>query len=299
MPSEIEAYGDTTVFGIRILFDANRQDVLDLALNLFPQNESDEAIDEQISIYVVLRTYDVKATVPERMHLAPKDLNIVRDGVFVQADGERGRGACVFPSESADSEGVREAIATVVLFLVAQAGRVPIHASAVMLGDMAVVLAGQSGIGKSVMTLAANRKGLAVLTDDTVYVQTKPAFRIWARPHAIHVLEKDASGEKGDLRFRSARWKRAIPIAQPRASARRAALCVLARGTRVSLERIPEEEAVCVLTRAPERGFDVYGEDSATAVRALAAGGCWRLTLADDPGRAMETLMAAFAAAAA
>src|SRR5215472_7778502 len=121
MPSEIEAYGDTTLFGIRVLFDANRQDVLDMALNLFPQNEGGAAIDEAISIYVVLRTYDVKASVPERMHLAPNELNIVRDGVFVQADGARGRGACVFPGESADSEAVREAITTLALFLVAQA----------------------------------------------------------------------------------------------------------------------------------------------------------------------------------
>jgi hypothetical protein len=298
MPSEIEAYGDTTLFGIRILFDANRQDVLDMALNLFPQSESGAAINEAISIYVVLRTYDVKASVPERMHLAPKELNFVRDGIFVQADGERGRGACVFPSESAASEEVREAISTLTLFLVAQADRVPVHASAVMFGDTAVVLAGQSGAGKSVITLAANRKGLPVLSDDTVYVQTKPAFQVWARARAIHVLEKDAPGETGEMRFRSARWKRAVPIAQPRSSARRSVLCVLHRGARISLARLGEADAVDALTRAPEPGFDVYGEQSAAAVRALAAGGCWRLTLADDPDRAVTALMANFAEAA-
>jgi hypothetical protein len=299
MPSEIEAYGDTTLFGIRVLFDANRQDVLDMALNLFPQDESDAAIDEAISIYVVLRTYDVKASVPERMHLAPKELSIVSDGVFVQADGERGRGACVFPGECAGSDSVREAITTVVLFLVAQAGRVPVHASAIVLGATAIVLAGQSGVGKSVLTLAANRKGLPVLSDDTVYVQTKPAFRVWARPRAIHVLEKDAPAEAGEMRFRSARWKRVVPIAEPRASARRAALCVLERGTRVALDRMAMTDAVDALTRAPEPGFDVYGAQSAAAVRALSAGGCWRLTLGDDPDRAVAVLIENFAEAAA
>ena len=299
MPSEIEAYGDTTLFGIRVLFDANRQDVLDMALNLFPQDEGGAVIDEAISIYVVLRTYDVKASVPERMHLAPKELNIVRDGVFVQADGERGRGACVFPGESADSDSVREAITTVVLFLAAQADRVPVHASAIMLGATAIVLAGRSGVGKSVLTLAANRKGLPVLSDDTVYVQTKPAFRVWARPRAIHVLEKDAPAGAGEMRFRSARWKRVVQIAEPRASAPRSALCVLERGTRIALERMAVTDATDALTCALEPGFDVYGEQSAAAVRALSAGGCWRFTLADDPDRAMAVLIENFAEAAA
>ena len=52
-----------------------------------------------------------------------------------------------------------EMINTLVLFLVAQAARTPLHASAIMLGDTAIVLAGRSGSGKSSLALAADRAG--------------------------------------------------------------------------------------------------------------------------------------------
>ena len=294
MPSEIEAYGDTILFGIRIVFDASNQDVLDTALALFPRNEED--CDDAFSVYVVLRTYDVKAIVAEKAELAHRQLSIVRDGIFLQADGARGRGACVFPRESTASDAVNEAITTMVLFLVAQAGRIPVHASAVMLGDAAVVMAGKSGAGKSVMALAATRMGLPVLSDDTIYVQTQPRFHVWALPHAIHVLEKDAPHDaRGEMRLRGSRWKHAIPITASHCNAGRSALCVLARGEHVALEAMPTEEAVDALTRAPEPGFDVYGEHAAQAVRALAAGGCFRLTLSSDPDAAVAALVTAFA----
>jgi hypothetical protein len=298
MPSEIEAYGDTSLFGIRVMFDAGNRDLLATALALFPRN--DDALGCVDSVYVVLRTYDVNERVAESALLAHRQLSIVRDGIFLQVDGERGRGACVFPREAVASDAAKDAITTTVLFLVAQTGRIPVHASAVMLGETAIVMAGKSGAGKSVMALAANRMGLPVLSDDTVYVQMSPRFRVWARPHAIHVFEKDVADDaQGEMRFRTGRWKRGVPVAVPRGSADRSALCVLARGERVTLEAMRIEEAVDALTRMPEPGFDVYGQRAEAAMRALAKGGCWRLTLASNPDAAMSAVIAALAETAA
>ena len=294
MPSEFEIYGDTVLFGVRIRFESNRREVLDAALALYPPYADVSAPEP--SIYIVLETYDVREFVSDSVHIDGTELSIVRDGIFLRADAERRRGACIFPDALDDGDAIGDAVNTVAMFLVAQAGRVPVHASAVMFGDRAVVLAGRSGAGKSSLALAADRAGHPVLSDDTVFVQTQPEFRLWALPQAIHVFEKDApAGARNGLRYRSGRWKHVLPITTPRYHAERAVLCVLARGNAAALEPMPEEEAVDALTRDPESGYEFYGVRAAEAVRAIARGGVWRLTLSDDPDAAIGVLAAAFA----
>ena len=70
---------------------------------------------------------------------------------------------------------------------------------------------------------------------------------------------------------------------------------IRARGDGVGLEKIPQDQAVRMLTEAPEPGFDYYGAQFERAIRAIAAGGCWRLMLSGDPDAAIATLIAAFA----
>src|SRR5262249_29864215 len=131
-------------------------------------------------------------------------LRLARDGMEIHADGAQGRGALFYRPDTAAPDVFDDLITTLVLFLVAQAGGSPPRASAVMLGPTALILAGRSGAGKSSLALAADRRGLAVLSDDTVYVQTQPRLRLWAWPRAIHVFEKDApSGASGTMRYRS------------------------------------------------------------------------------------------------
>ena len=57
------------------------------------------------------------------------------------------------------------------------------------------------------------------------------------------------------MRYRSGRWKRALPIAQARAMAEKAVLCVLELGETASLQPLDVEQAVALLTRAPEPGI--------------------------------------------
>jgi len=182
------------------------------------------------------------------------------------------------------------------LFLLTRAGRVPVHAAGVCVGETAVVLAGASGSGKSTLAHAALRAGLGVLSDDTVFVEREPALRVWGYPRPIHLLPEsaEAAGVDGEPRLRGGRWKLAVPSASAGpapTSASRAVLCLLERGEAVSLRSIPPEEAVAALVGALEPGFDHFRDGIPDVARALAAGGAWRLTLSADPEEAVAAIL--------
>ena len=141
------------------------------------------------------------------------------------------------------------------------------------------------------MALAACRAGLGVLSDDTIFVQTEPVFRVWSRAQAIHVLEKDAPAGEVSWRWRAGRWKKAFPCSGPPSGyAERAILCLLSRAERVSLTPLDPDEAAAQAVADPEPGYEFYGERSLRAARALARGGAWRLALSDDPAEAIAVV---------
>jgi hypothetical protein len=94
--------------------------------------------------------------------------------------------------------------------------------------------------------------------------------------------------------LRSGRLKYAVPVRHVQHSADKAALSVITRGDHVGFDPLPPEIAVRILTREPEPGYDFYGSHSEDAVRAIAAGGCWKLTLSRDPNAAINALVEAF-----
>lgn len=292
MPSGFS--GETTLFGIRVSFESNSLKALNSSLSLFPQCNLHGSVSPKLSVYVVLAAEDAYRPAMELHQIHARRLHIIRNEIELRADGESGRGVCVFRSDAADSELFREAIKTVVLFLVAQRDRTPVHASALVIRDCAYVLAGRSGSGKSALALAGNRAGLPVLAEDTVFVQRNP-FCVWGAAKDIHVSEKDAPRDVAPrTRLRSGRLKRAIPVAEARQRSDEAALCVLAQGDAVALDAFSPDEAVRALTHEPEPGYEFYGSRMEGAIRDIAAGGCWRLTLSDDPNAAIRILRDAF-----
>jgi hypothetical protein len=294
MPSKIVLNQTFTVFGARIIFESDNREALDAASALFKSWDEPDLFDGT-SISIVSKEYDVNEPRADASQIEGASLTIIANGITAQADGATGIGLCEYPRGTATCATFAEQMNTVTLFLLAHAGRTPVHASAVMFGDTAIVFAGPSGSGKSSLALAANRAGLPVLSDDTVFVQTAPHFRIWSLPQAIHVLEKDAQSRKGDvMRFRSGRWKHALNVTYPRHMATCAALCVLEKGDAVALKPLTSEEAIAALTGAPEPGYEFYGRRSEEAVRALAAEGCWRLTLSSDPSEAINMVRCQF-----
>lgn len=181
---------------------------------------------------------------------------------------------------------------TLLLFLLARSGRVPLHAAGIMCGPTVAVLAGPSGSGKSTLSLAAMARGLRILSDDTVYIQLQPRMRIWGFPRPVHVFPADASGFTQETRLRGGKLKAAVPLppwSEPPV-ADRAAVVLLQRSDQVRLEPIEPSVAAAALSRL-EPGFDLLAEASTRAVEAVTAPGAWRLTLGRDPAEAIDVLI--------
>jgi hypothetical protein len=292
-------YDDICLFGVTVrLVSFDREVLAAGSVACEARGEHISCADGcEVSITLTPNDHDVPRT--DDHHLVENaHMRITKDGFVLTGDGERGLGECAFPHQMLGQAIFADMVETLVYFLVAHAGRIPFHASAIMLGETAFVLAGKSGIGKSSLALAANRSGLPVLSDDTVFVQTETRLRIWAMPKAIHVFEKDVPnhGAQG-MRLRNGRLKCALPIARPRHVAERAGVCILTRGTRAALEAIGIDEAVCALTHAPEPGYEFYGKRAMTAAYALASSGCFRLTLSNNPAEAIAVLRERFLSA--
>ena len=227
-------------------------------------------------------------------------LTLAGDGIAGQADSATGRAQCLVPRRLVgDPAGLAaEVTDTLLLFLLARSGRTPLHAAGVMIGDRLVVLAGRSGSGKSTLAYAAVQSGLLILSDDTLYVQLEPRLRVWGWPRPIHLLPEDAPADARDTRLRAGRLKAIVPLPGSDTGARfaeEASLVLLERGDRLAITPVDEASAVAGLSKL-EAGFDLLAAESATAVRALARGGAWRLTLDRDPGAAIELLHRHFAA---
>lgn len=287
-----------SLFGIRVEIESNSQKAIAIARECISRgNQTLFSNADGQTIYVVLIMYDVnRPRAPSRDHVDSTSLTVNFGNVAVRANPLSGRGECEFPSGSEEGESFAEAINTVVMFLVAQAGRIPVHAAAIMLGDVAVVLAGSSGAGKSTLAMAAAQAGLDVLSEDTVFVQCHPKLRLWSRTDAIHVFENDAPIDaEGGMRLRSGRWKKVLPLATRRDYADRARLCVLERGSSLSLTPMAPEEAVTALTANPEPGYEFYGTRAIEAVQLLAASGAWKLTLSKSPHEAIDLIRRVFA----
>jgi len=287
-----------SMFGIRVEIESNSENAIAIARECISRgNQTLFSNADERTIYIVLTEYAVnplRAT--DREHVDSTSLILKFGDVAARANPLSGRGVCEFPPGGEFGEPFAEAINTVVMYLVAQAGRIPVHAAAIMLGDVAVVLAGPSGMGKSSLAMAAAQAGLDVLSEDTIFVQCHPKMRLWSRTEAIHVFENDApAGAEGGMRLRSGRWKKVLPLATQRSYADHATLCVLARGDDLSLTPMAPEEAVTALTENPEPGYEFYGARAVEAVQLLAESGAWRLTLSKSPHEAVGLIRQVFA----
>lgn len=291
MPSSF--CGEIRLFGIRVALECDHPAVLQKALSGIGRWNNAAPCSSSEVVTIALVADDANAS-SDRFEVRGKRLETARNAIRIEADGERGFGTCWFPFSAIGKEALDDAIKTAILFLVAQAGRTPIHASSIIVGGRAVVLAGRTGSGKSTLAMAAHQLGLPVLSEDSVFVQTEPSFCVWGLGGAIHLLDDDAPRGFAGTRVRSGRLKRTFPITAHQARADEAMLCVLAPGERVMLTKLDPKEAVQALTEMPEPGYDFYGSRMERAIRAVADGGCWRLTLSKQSDAAIAALVHSF-----
>jgi hypothetical protein len=221
-------------------------------------------------------------------------LKIEGGGIRASADADNGHAWCRVSARHLLDYGMlrRTLLDPVILFLVTRRGRAPIHAAGFLAGDLAILLAGPAGAGKSCLAMAAHQAGFRLLSDDTVYVSAAQGLRIWGIPSPIHLFPEDAplSG-RGPARFRNGKLKHAVSVRRTQSPpvARRAALCVLDFGTSAALRRIDQAEA---LHRCGplEAGFDLLQAPIEVALERLTRNGAWRLTLSPRPAEAIALL---------
>jgi len=295
MPSENSIIDRFTLFGVTVHVEYDDRYQFGFSHLLFSRWNTPELSDNGRSIYIVIRSYDVNDSIPEDTFIAGgSTLVACRNGIRIFGDGASGRGFFSYPPGNETKLEFAELLDMLALFLVAQAGRIPLHAAAAVHDNIALVFAGRSGAGKSSMAFAASQAGMAVLSDDTIYVQHTP-LRIWGMPAAMHLLASgDADYGNSPLRYRGGKLKHALPVGRGLHVAEQTILFVLARGPEVAFDPMDVDEAVDILTRDPEPGYGFYGSRSADSVRAIAARGCWRLTLSRDPSAAIAALLKAW-----
>lgn len=198
-----------------------------------------------------------------------------------------------------DERALRELLDTLTLFLLTRLDRQPIHGAAIAGPSAGLVLAAPSGTGKSTLAYAAMKAGLRVLTDDAVYVQLEPRTRVWGMGRPLHLPPEAAEwfpelSRTPLVTRQGGKRKRAVepPPAAETPVIDRAGLCILEAGRgETGAEALAPEAAVDALVSGLDPGFDFFRETIPDRIRALAAGGVWRVRLGPRPDAALSTLI--------
>ena len=306
------------MMGIPVRILADRGPLLRAALAACANLESTAGAGSPAPLTIRLETSVAPAAAPDDSHceVRVEGSRLRLDGVGIQgeADAARREAWATVPTGLIDDPArLEEVLDTLALFLLTRSGRIPLHAASIVFGDTAILLAGSSGSGKSTLALTADRAGIPVLSEDTVYLQLEPHFRIWGSPRPVHLLPDDlpiegrsAAPDDAPLRHRNGRWKVALPVGtgtRTGRSAGRAVLCLLERGEQVALRPLDPARAVERVMSTLDPGFDHFRTELPAALEAVTAGGAWTLTLAtasnrrnpDGPRTAITLLQRQFA----
>jgi hypothetical protein len=291
-----------TPFGVPTVLVASDARLLDTASEAFAHWRAVAPFDDAVIEVRLDLGDDTDSGGAAEIRVDGMRLTLDGAGISGRADAIARRASCLVPRRLAgDPKALAdEALDTLLMFLLARTGRAPVHAAGVVAGDRALALAGPSGSGKSTLALAAMAQGLRILSDDTLYIQLRPAFRVWGVPRPMHLFPEDAPRFTAATRLRGGKLKAVVPLAPGAADApyaEKASLFVLERGERLDLQPLSPADALARLGRL-EPGFDLLPQQSAEALGALAGRQAWRLTLSNDPGAAIDLLAERCAAGA-
>lgn len=307
-----------SVLGLPVRFEADRAEVIDVALDAFGQGRRfAEAPGVPSSDSVTIRFFEHSGDEGREEHPPITYYRPDRERLVITTPGSVGVGdtrrrealAWVTQALVRDREQFRYSfLEALTLALLTGLDRHPVHAAAVARNGAALLLAGPSGIGKSTLAYACARDGLAVLADDVVYLESglEPgdSLRVWGLPRYIH-LPPDAPSLFQELGHQEPRilanGKSKIVIrtgveGDPAvSSADRVGLCVLSRGSTAALSRLGTDRALAALTDDLDQGFDVFHDTTEGAVRRLVeAGKAWLLELGSGPREALPYLYEMF-----
>lgn len=294
------------VLGIPVRYETDSPEVLAVAEEAFGSWRGAPLADEWIGAEPV--TIRVRVEAGPELTGPPVNVRVrFREpyGMWMRAPGlralahigRRAATACITTGMLGQGAHFRYAVLeAMTLWIVTGLDRQPVHAAAVVRGGTALLLAGPSGVGKSTLTYAALRAGLSVLSEDCVFLQEAPVPRVWGLPGFVH-LHPDAVRWFPELQGVSALirnngdLKLAVRSDGPVVGVGRAGICLMARGPRPGLERLPAAEVERAFVENLEAGFDRFATTIGPRVRRLAEHGGWRLTLPPSPLDAVPGLM--------
>lgn len=301
------------VLGVPVRFESNSAAALALVeqsfgtwrtLALVPSLISAERVRVRLVVHGGDEGDPTRAPIAHRMPDPDRVITLTPGSVAI-ADGLRRDGvAYLTPALLADAAHVRyHVVEGMTLSLVTGCDRVPVHAGAIARGDVALLLAGPPGAGKSTLAYAAHRRGWRVLSDDATYVQLRPGFRLWGIPGRVRLLPdtRDRFAElagltptitadgtaKLDVPFPDARMDlaHALPVAS------RIGVCLLERGARAPRSAVvPAAEIRAALAEGVGLSRVRHGAALDAALERLVNADGWRLTLSSDPEEALPLL---------
>jgi hypothetical protein len=295
------------VLGVRVRFESNSTTVLECVRETFGdwqalEERPDLIGDELATVRIIVQDEPAPYARESYQFRILPDGRVLRymPGSFGVSDAER-RSSITFvsPSHVADRAQFRFGlIESATVGLLTGLDRQPLHGAAVRSDDVAIILAGPSGTGKSTLVYALARAGFEVLTDDSVYLQLEPRVRVWGVPRFLHLSEESRRFFPDLARYSTtlmANGKRKIAIdAHSRGFtaglpvSEHAVLCALKRDSGPArIEPLDGAQLEAELLHNPEGGFDVFVKSIAPAIHALAELGGWRLHLGSDPNEAV------------
>ncbi|MES2178526.1 MAG: hypothetical protein V4550_11760 [Gemmatimonadota bacterium] len=279
------------VLGIAVRFESNSEHVMRLVNDRFGgwlnALGNGTLVTESVAVRIAVRG-DASAAHGANMieHLDLGDGRLLvesADSVGLADPLRRESMAHVSPALVEDPRFPLEFLDAITFSLLAHFDRHPIHAAGLLHEERAILLAGGSGMGKSTLAHMAHRMGIAVLSDDHVWVQQDPTMRVWGGPPRARLITDGAE-------------KVSVPLEQPGTQVWMASsgvtLCVLARGATASLARVDAHVLERELHEQLAPGFDRFPQRHRDVARLLSAHGGWRLTLTSRPADALNLLHA-------
>ena len=310
MPDRAEAL-TLPIFGVPVRFESDDPGILAL-------------VEESFGSWNGLGVPATGAPLTVRLHLADGDeQGAVRPDVAVRilpdrrrmilstpgsvghADPDRGE-AIGHMTRAFLADGLHARVAFIEALTLRMMGardRIPFHAALVGKADAGLLFTGPSGAGKSSLAYACARAGLRVVAEDIVWVERGSATRVWGRAERLHLLPTAVAlfPELADAPVTiqpNGKAKIAVDLRTLGAVGTpwmdRTGVCIVARsGGPATLEPLDPRRAVVELRAQLEPGFDLFGEEGEATLRALAAGGCWRLDPGPRPADALPLIEAA------